>query len=388
MTTIIEPRTYAKKYIRLENPPNFVITPSVLDVNAEICRRPLIRINQLFELLPNITQRTIYQIVYFLFHNGFIARPGQQKQLHPSSGSEQTYLCAEQLGIQLHYAFFADPVEVTRFTQDCSYRSWSYMSHKHNETTALINYEQNAQSLGDVTYRNAAELWTTYAPNERLNQPAYDIDDCGRITAHDFIDSPPEIVGKPQPKTPLEFKARFDWGIHLPKLVDDAAADDHENNPDNFYERELTTVTLPLSVQSDGYFSHACTTEDFFFHETDEDSETILPGEAIRRSTQVFKNNSLFTKFAAYIAAYRKRVHVSTFGITSFEVITQTVKPGHVQSTIQKLAPIFLRKPFNIHPDFLLFYDREMLSDCKNNPYHPDFRYRNLANQEVQRLPR
>ncbi len=386
MTTLTPDKPKAKKFERLADPPNFKLIPLRLQVNAEICRRPLLRMDQLFELFPHVPQRTIYQIVYLLFHNGFIARPDQQKDLHPLKGSEKMYLSAEALGIDLHHAFFADPVPVSRFIQDSTYTSFKRMEHKHNETKALLNYERNARALGDFTFRNGAQIWTEVVPKKNRNQPAYDIKTDTNIMAHSFIANPPETIGKPQPKVPLALKSRFDWGIHLPTLIEDTGDDMSE--PTRYYDNDLTTVTLPTLVEPDGLFSHAKTVEDFFFHESNEESETILPGEFIRCSPKAFNNNSLFAKYVGYIAYFRKWLHLKQLGITSFSVITETKTPGHLASIIDKLAPIFLEKPFNIHPEFLKFYDREMFARCDNNPYHPNFRCTTLAGQEVPVLPR
>ena len=384
MNTITK-TNYAKRRTRLDNPPDFKITLLALQVNAEICRRPLIRMDQLFELFPKVHPRTLYDIVFLLFHNGFIAKPGQQSELHPKKGSAKSYLNAEPLGLVLHYAFFRDPVAKPRFTQDSSYRTFRFMIHKHNETTGLLNYQRGIKSIPSAKFKTEAECWTGYVPTKNLNQPLYDIDNLPTLTAHEFIDTACDMFLKKYPSDPLVLKACFDWGIHLPKLIDD----DHKSDEKiHFCEKQLTTVTLPTSVQPDGYFSHGIQFEDFFFFESDEENETILPGETIRQSANAFNNNSLFAKYASYIAAFRKFSHLKQFGINSFQVVTETKTFGHMNSIIAKLAPIFLKAPFNIHPEFLLFYDRDMLARCDNNPYHPNFRYKTLANDYVQLLPR
>ena len=383
-TTTIQKKEYAKKYVRLENPPDFQITPLVLLINAEICRRPLIRLDQLFDLFPEISRRTVYDIIFLLFHNGFIARPTDKYgNPLPTIMTKSTYLNAEWLGISLHYAFFADPVPAPKYTQESKY-DWDYMKHKHNETTSLLKFQEGARLRGGVSFANEAELWTRYAPSEHLNHPAYDINNFNKLTAHEFIANPPEPTSK-MPKVSLKLSARFDWGVYLPMLEDDAGDDQSKQ----FMEKELTTVTLPLSVETDGYYSDRIDgePESFHYHEEDEGTETILPSEAIRHSVEAFKGNSLFAKYAAYIATYRKRVHQKKFGIMRFDVTTHTTTPERVDLIIKKLAPIFLRQPFNIHPDFLKFTDRQTLANHFYNPYHPKLRYKNLAGEEVQLIP-
>lgn len=385
MTTISKDKEV--KSDRPANPPNLQLTERVIRINSAICRAEAIRKDELQEQFPEIPEAVFDRIERYLFYNGFHARPRQQRELHPKKGSLKTYLSSEVLGVQLHYAFFKDPVPAPKFSQDNNYRTWSYMQHKFNETTSVLRYKNNARQIPGVNFLTQADLWEQYAPNKRLNQPALNIDNIPKLMAHEFIANPPEHIGKQQPKVPLHLKSWIDWQVRLPRQLD-YTADLDELDYSQFFEEQLSTVSLPVSTQPDDFFAHHKSITDFFFFEEDEDNETILPGETNRQSPQLFSGSSLFAKYVAYIAAYRKRTHTKQYGITSFSVITHTTTPLRGKWIIRQVAPILLKKPFNIHPNFIRISDRVTSAKCGHNPYHPQYRYLNLAGQEVQVLPR
>lgn len=377
MSTTQTKRPYAKRYTRLDNPPNFELTPRVIEVNSAIVRLGLCRKDELKELFPDIPPRPFDQIISHLFHNGFVARPSQQQELQKCvAGSLPSYLAPDRRGVQLHNAFFPDPVPTPKYTQDNDHMTWGYMRHQHTTSCTLINYQKGALSQSGVTFFSEPELWVRHAPVNKLNRPVYDLHHYPRLMAHDFITNPPDLSGAQGSKVPLQLSTRIDWPVHVPG------------------QAGLTTLTIPVSTQPDGYFAEHYARTSCSFLESDEGTETILPGKTIRHSMQLFFETSLLAKYLVYITAFRKRAHVKQFGIPSFRVITMTTNPHRVAQIIEKLQPILSRDPLNIHPNFILLADRETLyatdkdgkSLYNNNPYHPDFMHTNLAGDPVHLL--
>lgn len=253
-----------------------------------------------------------------------------------------------------------------KYTQDNDHMTWGYMRHQHTTTSTLINYQANTLIEPHVSFLPEPELWARFAPNAKLNQPVFDIDAFATLMAHDFIANPPEQSVSQKSKTPLQISSRLDWAVHIPG------------------DKDLKTLTLSVSTQPDGYFALETNKPNFFFFESDEGTETILPGKDIRQSMQLFTDTSLFAKYLTYIAAFRKRAHEKQFGITSFKVVTVTTTPRRVDEIIKKLAPLLMAQPLNIHSDFLLFTDRETLATYDNNPDHPDHHHKNLDGDRVK----
>lgn len=366
MSSSTPKKPYAKRYVRRDNPPNFELTERAIRINSEVCRRPLIRKDQLRLLFPEISDRPFDYIISNLFHNGFIARPRQQQELHNQvTGSLPTYLTPDRRGVHLHSAFFPDPVATPKYTQDNNRMTWGYMRHQHTTTTTLINYQTGAQTVPDLTFLSEPELWGRYAPKDVLNQPTLSLDDGRKLMAHDFIANPPELRRR-STKIALQLSAHLEWPVHIPG------------------QAGLATTTIHARTQPDGYFAQQHDRTNFFFLESDEGTETILPSKATRHSMQLFYDTSLFAKYLIYIAAFRKRAHVKQFGIPSFQVITVTTTPRRVSQIIDRLYAILTRDPLRIHPNFFLFTDRTTLAQHHNNPYHPGHHHKNLAGDDIQ----
>jgi hypothetical protein len=242
------------------------------------------------------------------------------------------------------------------------------MRHQHTTTSTLISYQSSALTDPDVSFCAEPELWARYAPDAKLNKPAFDIDEFPTLMARDFIANPPDQSSSQAAKTPLQISSRLDWSVHIPG------------------NSNLNSLTLPVSTQPDGYFALHTTKPSVYFFESDEGTETILPGKDIRQSMQLFIDTSLLAKYLVYSAAFRKRSHQKQFGISSFKVITVTTTPRRVDEIIKKVAPFLMAQPLNIHSDFLLFTDRETLERCDNNPYHPDHIHKNLHGDDVRIL--
>jgi hypothetical protein len=388
--------TLAKRYTRLAHPPNFELTKRRLEINADICRYGLIRQDQLAALHPEFPYHALCPTLRLFFHNGFVARPREQEHVHKRvPGRLSTYLAPDRRGVQLHSAFFPDPVPTPKYSQqhesptwqtlrarkndqpvdwDAELRThdkqrltWGYMRHQHTTTTTALHYRLGAASVPGLSFFTEADLWTRYAPQSQLNQPVFSFDDIPSLRAHEFLAQPPENLAPAKARTPLQLKTRIDWPVRLPG------------------NSQLTTLTIPVSTQPDGYFAHQQTAQPkFFFLESDEGTETILPGRNLRQSLHLFRETSLLQKYLIYIAAYRRRAHLKQLGITSFAVITVTTTPRRVGQIIERLAPHLA--PFKIHPNFLLFTDRETLARYDNNPYHPDHVHTNLAGNDVDVL--
>lgn len=365
MTTTKRP--YTKRYERPANPPNFELTPRAIRINTEICRRPLIRKDQLRKLFPEITDRPFDQIVSNLFKNGFIARPPQQQ----AADNPVSYLTPDRRGVQLHRSFFADPVPAPIYTQKNTRGTWSYIRHQHTTTSTLLQYQTAAVNLANTTFFPEHQLWTTYArdakqPASPLYQPNYNLNDYPRLMARDFITNPPPRLKKKTPKTPLTIKTHLEWITQ------------------SEHTKRLGTETFYVSTRPDAYFALQNHQTNFFFLESDEGTETIIPGDHVRHSAQLFEQTSLLAKYLVYFAAYRKRSHQKQFGIPKFSVITVTTTPRRSQQIIEKIAPYFKRDLKNInHSDLFLFTDRLTISNFNNNPYHPQHRHKNLAGQDV-----
>ena len=369
MNTTTTKAEYAKRYSPPDNPPNFELTPRAVCINTEIARRGGIRSDQLNDLFPDIPTVPFGRIVRNLIKNRFAFRPKQQQELHNNvSGSLPSYIMPAPRGVQLHTAFFADPVATPKYTVDNDQMTWGYIRHQFTTTSTMLNYQTGALTVSDLAFMTEPDLWTRYASDSALNQPIFNINDYPTLMAHDFIKNPPQLQPGRSAKIPLELSAKLDWSVHTPG------------------QSGLTTLTVPVKTRPDGYFAHQLTTPDFFFVESDEGTETILPGKSIRHSLQLFYQTSLFAKYLVYIAAFRKRSHRRQFGIPSFRVITITTNPRRVGQIIDRLYPILTCPPLNIHPDFLWFTDCETLARYSNNPYHPDHQHRNLAGDNVHLL--
>ncbi|MCH9808459.1 MAG: hypothetical protein K0U74_12060 [Alphaproteobacteria bacterium] len=390
----------AKRYTRLAHPPNIQLTKRFIEVNASICRHGMVTFEQLRALHPDIPCAALYPITRLSFHNGFSNRPYQQEAAHKRvPGRLSTFITPDRKGVQLHSAFFADPVPIPKYTyqpppqswlahqhlhsepdqpinweawlneQDRHQMTWGYMRHQHTTTSTLLHYRCGATGHPDITFFTEADLWNRYAPDAKLNKPIFDINDFPTLMARDFVTNPPEGIAAPAAKTPLQLKTRIDWLVKLPG------------------NSGLTEHTIPISTQPDGYFAHQLATNklSFFFLESDEGTETILPGADLRRSLQLFSQTSLLQKYLTYIAAFRSRAHQKQFGIPAFKVITVTSTPKRVDDIIDKMGDQHaqLKRLFNIHSNFLLFTDHETLARYNNNPYHPDYIHLNLDGEYV-----
>ncbi len=355
--------------------PNFQITSRLLAVNADIVRMPLIRRDQLRARHPHIPDRSFHQLVYNLTANQFARCPKAQNQYRRTvSGSLPTYLTPTKLGCQLHRAFFADPVPDQKHDEATDPRTWEYMCHEANTSNALLQYENSAVTIHNLTFYAQPDLWTKFAPAKRLHHPVFDLDllddpnEPLRVMAHDFIADCPFYNLRPTRHKPLRLSAQLEWPMRLPG------------------QPELQSVPLTLITHPDGYFGHDYTTEQRFFFESDEDSETILPNCQNRHSAKLLEDTSLLQKSLAYTAAYRKFFHVRYFGISSFKVIFETTTPLRAYWIRRKLAPILLKPPLSIHPTFILTDDRQTLAANGNDRYHPDHFYKDLKGRDVHLL--
>ncbi len=360
--------TYAPRYVRLTTAPNFALTERVLRINAEICRHGLIRQDLLRDrFFADQSPQQIDRTIKNLFHNGFIARPRQQQELHRAvPGSQPTYLAPDRLGVLLHRAFFRDPVASPKYTQDNDRMTWGYMRHQHTTSSTMINYRFGANTIDGAGHSAEHELWLRHAPNDHLNQPLFSVSKTGAMMAHDFIAQAPKLPSKP--KIPLRLATKIDWGVLIPG------------------SNSEQTLTISVATEPDGYFATHKQQDDFFFVESDEGTETILPGGHLRQSLQLFTTTSLYAKYLIYAAAFRKRTHVKQFGIPSFRVITVTSTPKRVDQIIERLGDRLTGDPLRIHPGFFLFTDRQTLATFDNNPYHPEHRHKNLAGDDVALL--
>ena len=231
------PTTYAKRYTRPTKPPNFELTRRAIKINTDICRHPLIRFDQLQARYPDISYDPFRRIVTKLFQNGFVAQPKQQQELHNNvPGSLPTYLSPDRHGVQLHETFFADPLPTPKYTQDNDRGTWNYMRHQHTTSSTMLNYEAGACTVPGLTYFTQADMWTRFAPIERLNVPAYTIDDYPKLMAHELIANPPVGLSRRQKKNPLRLSTKTEWPVILPGTGD------------------LTTVSMPVATYPDESF--------------------------------------------------------------------------------------------------------------------------------------
>jgi Replication-relaxation len=362
------PTTYAPRYVRLAPAPNFALTERVLHINAEICRHGLIRQDQLRDrFFADQSPQQIDRTIKNLFHNGFIARPRQQQELHRSvPGSQPTYLAPDRLGVLLHRAYFRDPVASPKYTQENDHMTWGFMRHQHTTSSTMLNYRVGANTIAGASYSAEHELWLKHAPNDHLNQPLFTLAEAGTTMAHSFIANAPKLPRKS--KIPLRLATKIDWDVLIPGSA----------NPQ--------TLTIPVATEPDGYFATHKAQDAFFFVESDEGTETILPGKHIQQSLQLFTATSLYAKYLIYSSAFRKRAHVKQFGIPSFRVITVTSTPRRVDQIIERLGERLTDGPLRIHRGFFLFTDRQTLADFDNNPFHPDHHHKDLAGDDVTLL--
>ncbi|HUS96409.1 MAG TPA: hypothetical protein VMX97_06705, partial [Hyphomicrobiaceae bacterium] len=169
-------------------------------------------------------------------------------------------------------------------------------------------------------------------------------------------------------KIQLRLATKIDWDVLIPGSAN------------------LQSLTIPVATEPDGYFATHTAQDDFFFVESDEGTETILPGKHIQQSLQLFSATSLYAKYLVYSAAFRKRAHFKQFGIPSFRVITITSTPRRVEQIIERLGDLLTGEPLHIHPGFFLFTDRQTLASFDNNPFHPEHRHKTLAGDDVTLL--
>lgn len=388
--------TRAKRYLRSDNPDNFLMTRRRLLLNAEICRAGAIRLDHLAQLHPDFPLHALYPTTQLFFDNGFANKPGAQEELHRLvPGRLPTYFTPDRWGVRLHRAFFPDPVPYPKYTYqnnpttrasltrqleqgDLSREAYiqqlrklqastGHLIHEVNKTKSLLDYRLGARSLSNLTFFTEADLSMKYAPNQHLTKPLYDIDNLSTLKAHDFKRINLDNLPAPSTTTPLKLKTTIDWAVKLPG------------------NSNLTSMTIPVTTHPDGYFAHsrAGSITPFFF-EHDEGTETILPGRHLRQSLHLFRETSLYQKLLIYLAAFRRRVHVKQFGITSFSVIIVTTTPGRVDKIIEALAPLLFE--LKIHPNFVLLTDQETLSNHDNNPYRSDYVHLNLAGDFVHLL--
>ncbi|MDH3638936.1 MAG: hypothetical protein OES09_10820 [Gammaproteobacteria bacterium] len=366
---IKEHKPRAKRYTRLDQPPNFQITPRIVRVLKIICNHPLIRVDQIALLAPDIPYDSLKTIIFNLFHAGLIAKPIQQAELHNSvPGSLSMFVSPDRLGYLLYSLFFADPLPTPKYTQENDRGKWNYIKHQHTTATTAMQYQLAAQPMPGLTHLTQSDLWLKYAPTNRLNNPRYNPEDFPRLMSHDFLADPSEYMAVRSEVVPLKLKTRIEWDIKLPG------------------NSHLTSITMPVSTEPDEYSGYTYNNRTrFTFHESDEGTETILPNATIRQSMQLFFDTSLYQKLLVYIAAFRHRAHLTQFGITSFDVEITTSTPTRADNIIRQLGPLLLRQ-FHIHPNFVRLTDRQTIAHFDSNPYHPDLRRKNLEGQELSLL--
>ena len=205
----------------------------------------------------------------------------------------------------------------------------------------MLNYQAGAHTVPGLTYFTQADMWLKFAPADRLNVPAYNLEDYPKLMAHDFIADPPVTFTRRHKKNPLRLSTRLEWPIILPGTT------------------EPTTVSIPVTTHPDEYYGHQLHRPSAFFHESDEGTETILPNLQIQHSLRFFQDvTSLFEKCVIYIAAFRSRAHQKQFGLQSFKVTMETTTPARVDHIIQRLGALLLAPPFRIHSDFIIYTDR------------------------------
>jgi len=362
-------KTRAKRYTRLDNPPNFEITPRVIRVLKIICNHPLIRVDQIAALLPDIPYDALKAIIYNLFHAGFIAKPEQQQEVHNQvPGSSPMFVTPEPLGTMLYSAFFADPLPTPRYTQNNNRGKWTYIKHQHTTATTSMHFKIGADAVPGLTHLTQSDLWHRYAPANRLNQPKFNPLSPPLFRCHNYLEDPHAFGSIRTDHVPLKLKTRIQWDIKIPG------------------QSALTDATFAVSTEPDEWIGRTYNgSTRISYREDDEGTETILPNKQIRQSMQVFFDTSLFQKYVIYITAFRDRAHLKQFGVTSFDVITFTTTPRRVDEIIHKLGPL-LMQDFGINPNFILHMDRQTLESFGNNPYHPDLRYKNLLGKDVALL--
>lgn len=349
--------------------PNFQITPRLLALNADIVRLPLIRRDQLRPRHPNIGERSFYQLLHNLISNGFAYCPkAQNKHRRSVAGSLPAAITPTILGVRLHRAFFSDPVPDPTHDDATDPRTWNYMRHEANTSTASLDYQASAATVPHLQFFDQPQMWGLFAPNTRLNTPVFDMENCARYMAHDFIADHQSFNLKQGKYKPLRLSSKLDWPMINP-------SDD-----------ELRTEEHTFSTHPDGYFGQAYKTQQNFFFESDEGSETIVPGHDKRHSAAFFNGTSLLHKCLAYTAAYQNFHHTRRFGITSFKVIFETTTSQRARSMQEHLASILLKLPEPIHDNFILITDRVALAACDNNRYHPRHYYKNLRGKDVHLL--
>ncbi len=361
--------TRVKRFTRLETAPNFLITSRLLYILRDICRHPLIRKDQLASRHPELSRDALRQIIYNLFHGRLIAEPVQQAEVHKRvPGSLPTYLSPDRLGVQLYSAFFADPLPTPRYTQDNTRGKWDYIKHQATTTTTLLQFEDGAKEIDGLEHYTEADLWLKFAPERQLNQPIYDPKNPPKIMSHDVLAAPSDYSTIRTEPEPSKIKSRLDWEIKLPG------------------HRNLFPVNTAVAAIPDGRIGRRYNGKNHFSKfESDEGTETILPGRNIRQSMQVFLDTSLYQKMLAYIPYFRHRGHVTDLGIPAFDVTIITSTPRRAENIVSTLGPVLMTL-FNIHPNFTKVSDRQSIAKYENNPYHPTLRYLNLKGEDVSYL--
>lgn len=321
------PTNRTKKYERKDPPPgghrdDDAFKPDDYKIISIAARHGAVDTRQLTRFFPHRSEDGLKRRVTLLFHHGFLARPrAQEHRNRLVKGSTPLVVTPDRRGIRNHRARERDPVPMPKWTHDNDKRTWGSINHLLTTTDLRIAYQFPETPPKNFAFTPGHELLLARGSERTLKA-----------------------------KAPYKLSTNAIWPI--------------------LNRREVIEPTkLWVSTEPDDYFSVTSDRENFYFHESDEGTEIILPNKEKRHSLLFFHLTSLLQKYAVYANAFRERVHEKHFGIPNFRVITTTSTPARVQKIIRQCYPFICEGDRKVRPGLFLFTDRETLAKHGNNPY-------------------
>lgn len=330
-----------KKYVRKDPPrgdlDDDAFEPVDYQIISIVARNRAVDTDQLARFFPNRGAERIKRRARFLFHHKCLARPRAQEQRNSTvEGSLPIVLTPDRRGIRIHRTRERDPVPMPKWTHDNDHRTWQSIGHLLTTTGLTLDYQFPPTAPRAFRFTPGHELLIARAHERTLKATA-----------------------------PYKLSTKVTWPIAGPRGA-------------------LVPTELTVATEPDNYFSLIADREDFYFLESDEGGEVIVPNKEKRHSHAFFFTTSLLQKFVVYAHAFRQRIHDKRFSIPHFRVITVTSTPKRVQKIIHACAPFLCEGDHRVRPGLFLFTDRETLAANSNNPYTTP--HLSLAGEEVMLL--
>lgn len=330
------------KYTFQEPDFDLKLTRTDIALLFDICFFKTIDTRQLAQRHPHRSKRYILERVRLLSEHKYIGRPWSQETIFEGrSGSNPLIVGPLPRGARLYNKYGGNlktekssghRIPIPKADAYLDRHNWNRVFRESYTTTATELMLEVAAVDHGIPFSQANHLLAKYAPNDVLEKT-----------------------------NPLKLS------VNVP----------HDRIYYDNRQKITRTTTTPTSTTPDGYMLLGSA---FTFHESDEGTETIVPGPKLRNSYAYFHTRSLLLKSQTYAAYFRLKKHRAQFGIKAFRLLFTTTNVDRALLIANQLHPYMCLNGPRVHPGFILVTDRERLS-AADNPYDvPAF---NLKGREV-----